>query len=115
MKATAHKRGRDPRWPYVPTISHITTNLHGYRLPFWFERVGNPRATHVEAVAFTEEFCHKKLEKLAAAYQARRERLAANEQAMTAVKEEEQRLVLEHERLCAEVDAAAASLECESG
>jgi len=52
------------------------------------------------------------LEKLAAAYQARRERLAANEQAMTAVKEEEQRLVLEHERLCAEVDAAAASLEC---
>jgi hypothetical protein len=52
------------------------------------------------------------LEKLAAAYQARRERLAGNEQAMTAVKEEEQRLVLEHGRLCAEVDAAAASLEC---
>jgi hypothetical protein len=101
MKATAHKRGRDPRWPYVPTINHYAINQHGYRLPVWHERVGSPRATHAEASASAEEVLQRRAPARSEKLQALRERLAANELEHERLRERLAANELEHERLCA--------------
>jgi hypothetical protein len=100
LKATAMKR----RGGYVPAIYLKDDDWgRGYD-----QRRGHFCATPAEAVAFEEADLHKKFEKLAADYQALRERQAANEQVMTAAKEvmtaakeKEQRLALEQEQLFA--------------
>jgi hypothetical protein len=91
MKATARKYGR----VYKPRIYHSVESPPG-RFMTGYDRVSERDfATRVEAVASAEEARQKSLEKWVADNQALRERRAANEQAKTAVKEEEHRIALE--------------------
>jgi len=47
--ATAAKRGRNPRFPYVPVVVyHPADNSRGYTV--------QPRATRDEAIAYAEQY-----------------------------------------------------------
>ena len=91
--------------PHAPCVADCGTTTWGRG---YDQRRGHFCATPAEAVAFEEADLHTKFERLAADYQALRERQAANEQVMTAAKEvmtaakeKEQRLALEQDQLFA--------------